>query len=61
MVKILGAGGGGFMLLFVPPELQLQVKNALSDIPKLCPIPFDFEDRGSHLLFDHEKELALQE
>jgi len=58
--KILGAGGGGFMLLFVPPELQPHVKQALSNIPKLCHIPFEFEDHGSHLLFDRERELALQ-
>lgn len=58
--KILGAGGGGFMLLFVSPDQQTHVKHALSDIPKLCHIPFEFEDHGSHLLFDRERELALQ-
>jgi len=57
--KILGAGGGGFMLLFVPPDLQTQVKSALSDTPKLCHIPFEFENHGSHLLLDREHEFAL--
>ncbi|MCL2330848.1 MAG: GHMP kinase [Phycisphaerae bacterium] len=28
--KILGAGGGGFMLLFVPPERQAKVRSALA-------------------------------
>lgn len=29
--KLLGAGGGGFMLFFVPPERQARVRAALSD------------------------------
>lgn len=58
--KILGAGGGGFMLFFVSPDKQLSVKRALSHIPKLCHIPFEFENNGSHFLFDSEKELTLQ-
>ncbi|CCB89548.1 galactokinase/mevalonate kinase protein [Simkania negevensis Z] len=57
--KILGAGGGGFMLLFAPPELQPQVKSALSNIPKLCHIPFEFEDHGSHFLLDREHDFTL--
>ncbi|WP_420422359.1 kinase [Simkania sp.] len=57
--KILGAGGGGFMLLFVSPDLQDQVKSALSGIPKLCHIPFEFENHGSHLLIDREHEFTL--
>jgi D-glycero-alpha-D-manno-heptose-7-phosphate kinase len=34
--KLLGAGGGGFMLFFVPPDLKVQVRAALSrynDVP----------------------------
>lgn len=58
--KILGAGGGGFMLLFACPEQHSSVKHALAAIPKLCHIPFAFENRGSHFLFDHNEELALQ-
>jgi D-glycero-alpha-D-manno-heptose-7-phosphate kinase len=45
--KILGAGGGGFMLLFVKPELQAQVKEALSS---LLHIPFEFEYDGSKIV-----------
>lgn len=55
--KILGAGGGGFMLLFVPPYFQFKVEQSLSRVPKLCHIPFKFESDGSHLLLDQEKKL----
>jgi D-glycero-alpha-D-manno-heptose-7-phosphate kinase len=46
--KILGAGGGGFMLLFVEPAKQLSVKNALSN---LIHVPFEFESAGSQLVY----------
>ena len=38
--KLLGAGGGGFMLLFVRPEEHAQVRAALG---KLISVPFKFE------------------
>ncbi|MFH1940938.1 MAG: kinase [bacterium] len=46
--KLCGAGGGGFMLLFVPPENQNGVKDTLKD---LLLVPFRFENLGSHLIF----------
>jgi len=46
--KILGAGGGGFLLLFVPPELQKQVRHALGN---LIHVPFRFETDGSQVVF----------
>lgn len=46
--KLLGAGGGGFMLLFVEPEKQAAVKNALSD---LLYVPFEFENDGTKVLY----------
>jgi len=45
--KLLGAGGGGFMLFFVEPEKQEAVKNALSD---LVYVPFKFEYSGSQII-----------
>lgn len=45
--KILGAGGGGFMLLYVEPERQAAVRKALS---KLLEIPFKFENSGTQLV-----------
>ena len=48
--KILGAGGGGFVLFFVKPELQAKVKESLSG---LLHVPFQFENLGSQIIF-HE-------
>ena len=45
--KILGAGGGGFLLLFVKPELQAQVRERLRH---LVHVPFAFEDSGSRVV-----------
>lgn len=42
--KLLGAGGGGFMLIFCPPEKQTSVRNQLSD---LLEIPFEFDFQGA--------------
>ena len=46
--KLLGAGGGGFMLFFVKPELKPQVCDALKD---LLLVPFEFESSGSQIVF----------
>lgn len=45
--KICGAGAGGFMILFIPPEKQSKVKQALK---KLILVPFQFENIGSHVI-----------
>ncbi len=45
--KILGAGGGGFLLLFVKPELQGAVRERLKH---LVHVPFAFEDGGSRVV-----------
>ena len=45
--KILGAGGGGFLLLFVRPEEQGRVKEALEG---LLNVPFAFEAQGSRII-----------
>jgi D-glycero-alpha-D-manno-heptose-7-phosphate kinase len=42
--KVLGAGGGGFILLFVRPEDQKAVKSKLKN---LVYVPFKFENMGS--------------
>ncbi len=51
--KLLGAGGGGFMLRFVEPKYQEDVKRAL---PSCIHIPFEFEQQGSHILFREHSE-----
>jgi D-glycero-alpha-D-manno-heptose-7-phosphate kinase len=45
--KLLGAGGGGFMLLFVEPENQEDVKTALNEYFN---IPFKFDFEGSKII-----------
>lgn len=42
--KVLGAGGGGFLLFFVPPGSQPAVRSALDG---LVEVPFRFEHEGS--------------
>jgi len=46
--KILGAGGGGFMLLFVPPDRKEDVRKELKD---LLEVPFSFEKNGSQIIY----------
>ena len=46
--KLLGAGGGGFLLLYVEPYNQEAVRQALSGMPE---VPFHFESQGSRLIF----------
>lgn len=45
--KLLGAGGGGFLLLFVPPEHQAAVRDRLHG---LVHVPFRFERSGSRVV-----------
>jgi len=45
--KLLGAGGGGFVLFVVPPERQAGVKERLSE---LVHVTFDFEFEGSRIV-----------
>lgn len=46
--KILGAGGGGFMLLYAPKEKQSAVAEALRDYRQ---VDFQFESFGSRIIF----------
>jgi D-glycero-alpha-D-manno-heptose-7-phosphate kinase len=45
--KLLGAGGGGFMLFFVRPDQRQQVADAL---PHLVKVPVKFESSGSRIV-----------
>ena len=45
--KLLGAGGSGFMVFYVPPERQAGVVKALSGY---LHVPFQFETEGSTLM-----------
>ncbi len=46
--KLLGAGGGGFLLLFARPEDQNKIKEKLK--PFIC-VPFHFDYTGSQIIF----------
>jgi D-glycero-alpha-D-manno-heptose-7-phosphate kinase len=46
--KLLGAGGGGFILFFVPADRQGEVFQALDG---LVHVPFSFESTGSQVIF----------
>ncbi len=45
--KILGAGGGGFMLLFAKPEKHAAIREALKG---LVHVSFNFDDSGSRVV-----------
>jgi len=45
--KILGAGGGGFMLLFAKPETQQAIRDELKE---LIHVPIKIEDSGSRVV-----------
>lgn len=51
--KIIGAGGGGFMLFFVPPQYRDAVKHRLN---KLIHVPLRFESSGSRIVFYRPEE-----
>jgi len=54
--KLLGAGGGGFVLLFVPPKRQARIKRHFKG---LIQVPFKFEFSGSQIIFfDREEDFA---
>ena len=49
--KVLGAGGGGFLLLYACPEAQAEIIRAL---PELRPFAVKFEPQGSKIIYVEE-------
>lgn len=47
--KLLGAGGGGFMLFFAEPETHDKIR---SELKELLWVPFAFESEGSKIIFN---------
>lgn len=50
--KIAGAGGGGFLLLYCPPEKRAGVRAALAHLQEL---PFQIEQDGSKVIFNYRR------
>lgn len=46
--KLLGAGGGGFLLFYCEKEKQENLRKAME---KLMIVPFNFENEGAHVLY----------
>ena len=55
--KLLGAGGGGFLLFYVEPEYQENVKKALED---LVYVPFEFENEGTRIMYFRPEYFDLE-
>lgn len=56
--KLLGAGGGGFLVFYVQPEKQEAVKTAMKD---LMNIPFKFEDGGTQVIYYGPEEYEVKD
>lgn len=57
--KLLGAGGGGFIMFFAPPERHEAIKEALYQV-KIW-VPFKFESEGAQVIFHtdvHQEKVA---
>ncbi len=50
--KISGAGGGGFLLLYCPPENQERLRTTLAQLQEL---PFNLGQDGSKVIFDYQR------
>ena len=56
--KLLGAGGGGFLVFYVQPEKQEMVREAMKDFMY---IPFKFEDNGTRVIHYSPEEFEVKE
>ena len=55
--KLLGAGGGGFMLFFVEPSKR---ENFIKRFANYICVPFGFEDSGSQIIYYRpDKEMII--
>ena len=55
--KLLGAGGGGFLLFYVEPERRAAVRAALEN---LLYVPFEFENSGTRVIFYDPEAFELK-
>ena len=52
--KLLGAGNGGFLMFFAPPENHIRIQNALNRLKK---VDFGFDNSGSQIVFYQPNKL----
>lgn len=55
--KLLGAGGGGFLVFYVEPDARESVREAMKD---LLYIPFEFEDSGASVVYFDPEDYDLE-
>ena len=56
--KLLGAGGAGFFLLYVPPEKQEAVRNVLT--PQCIHVPFAMDNEGATVIYKADNLVASE-
>jgi D-glycero-alpha-D-manno-heptose-7-phosphate kinase len=56
--KLLGAGGGGFLVFYVQPEKRESLKAAMHD---LLYVPFHFEDGGTRVLYYSPEDYGMKD
>lgn len=56
--KLLGAGGGGFLLFYVTPDKQEAVKKEMAD---LMHVPFEFENEGTRVIHFTPEIFVMEE
>lgn len=56
--KLLGAGGGGFLVFFAEPDARESVRAAMSG---LLEIPFEFESDGTSVVYFDAEDYSLKE
>lgn len=54
--KLLGAGGGGFLLFYVEKDKQATVRETLKD---LLYVPFEFENMGTRVLYYKSEDFDI--
>ncbi|MBR5754756.1 MAG: kinase [Erysipelotrichaceae bacterium] len=55
--KLLGAGGGGFVVFYVPQDKQEEVKKALNN---LLYVPFRFENSGTEVIYYSPEQFNVE-
>ena len=56
--KLLGAGGGGFLLFYVEEQHRTRVRKALSGLKE---ISFSFDSKGTQAIYYNKRDLYRKE